>query len=134
METTTKITKANYYDAIIEAMTTGETPIAPEDIVAFCEREKEQLAHKAEKAKERAATKKIEGDALRDAVQAALTTELSTIADITARVEGEEVTVGKVQYRLNSLVAAGLATKGEVSIPATETTKARKVVGFAIAE
>ena len=56
---------------------------------------------------------------------------MASIADIAAAIADEEATVSKVQYRLNSLVKEGLATKGEITIPKTETSKARKVVAFA---
>ena len=91
----------------------------------------ELLDNKAAKAKAAAAKKKTEGDALRDAVQAVLTDELQTIADITAKVEGEDVSAAKVQYRLNALVGAGIAVKEQVTVGEGESR--RKLMAYRIA-
>ena len=58
------------------------------------------------------------------------TEDFEPIAEIAARIEGEDVTVAKVTYRLTSLVKAGEAEKSELTIPATENSKARKVQGY----
>ena len=91
----------------------------------------ELLDNKAAKAKATAAKKKTEGDALRDAVQAVLTDEFQTIADITAKVEGEDVSTAKVQYRLNALVGAGIAVKEQVTVGEGESR--RKLMAYAMA-
>ena len=105
-------------------------------ILEFCDKEVIALDNKNAKAKERAAKKRAEGDALTGIVLDELTDELETIADITLRVaarEGcEDVTVGKVQYRLSALAKEGRATKGEVVIPATETTKKSTKVAYSL--
>lgn len=93
----------------------------------------ELLDNKAAKAKANAAKKKVEGDALTDAVKAALTDELTTIADITEKVEFDgEVSVAKVQYRLNALEKSGKARKEQITVG--EGTSKRKLMAFAIAE
>jgi hypothetical protein len=65
-------------------------------------------------------------------VQAALTDEFQTIADIAAVVAetNADATVSKVQYRLGKLVEAGVAAKEQITIPATEGSKARKVMAY----
>ena len=118
-----KMTKKEMYSLIAELCADNA------DIVAFCENEVAKLDAKAAKAKEKAAEKKVEGDELRDAVQAALTDEFEPIADIAARVEGEDVTVAKVTYRLTALVKAGLAEKAEIKVSA-EGEKTRKIMGY----
>lgn len=133
-----KLTKRNVYEALINYATTGVmsydgNEITAEDLAAFAENEIVLLDKKAEKAKERAATKRAEGDALTDAVRDALTGEFEPIADIAARIEGEDVTVSKITYRLGQLVKAGEAEKAQITIPATETTKMRKVMAYRIA-
>lgn len=130
----TKITKREYFEAIIEAMETGEIKLDPKDVANFCRHEIELINAKNEKAKERAAAKAKEADALQEKVLAALSDELESIADIAAKIGDEEATVSKVQYRLNNLVKEGTAVKGEITIPKTETSKARKVVAFALAQ
>lgn len=104
-------------------------------VVAFAEKEIDKLDRKAAKAKETAAAKRAEGDILTDVVFDCLTDDLEPIAVIVERVcaqDGyEDVTTGKVQYRLSALAREGKATKGDVVIPATESTKKRTVTGYA---
>ena len=69
------------------------------------------------------------GDALREAVQAVLTSEFQTIDEITEKVEGEEVTKAKVTARLTQLVKAEIAEKTDVKNEETgKTVKAYKLV------
>ena len=127
-----KITKRDKLNAII-AMAKGEDfvlDVSKEDIVEFCVKEIEALDKKAAKAKERAAEKKSEADALCDKIAAVLGDEFETIADITAKIDDEDATNSKVGYRCNKLVELGVAVKGEVAVPATESSKARKLVAF----
>lgn len=126
---TTKITKRDRYNSIIAIL--GDTN---PDLVAFCQNEIALLDKKASKAKEAAANKKAEVDELTVAVQAALTDDYQTIADVAAAIEGEDVTTAKVSYRLNALVKAGVADKTEVTIPGGEGVKSRKVVAFKLAD
>lgn len=130
-----KLTKRSVYEALINYATTGVmsydgNEITAEDLAAFAENEIALLDKKAEKAKERAATKRAEGDALTDAVRNALTSEFEPIADIAARIEGEDVTVSKVSYRLTQLVKNQIAEKEQITIPAAEGQKARKIMGY----
>lgn len=122
-----KITKKDNFNAIIEVL----TEVGREDLAKVIEHEIELLDAKSSKAKATAAKKKAEGDALRDAVQAVLTDELQTIADITAKVEGEDVSAAKVQYRLNTLVGLGIAVKEQVTVGEGETR--RKLMAYRIA-
>ena len=71
---------------------------------------------------------------LTDAVAAVLTDELTTIADITAKVDGgEDVTIHKVTNRLTRLVSAGVAVKEQISVP-TADGKTRKVMAYKVAD
>ena len=126
----TKITKKMNYEAIIAYINGEDTIISEAQMIDFCEAQIAQLDKKAAKAKDAAAKKKDETDTLCDAIVAALTDELTSIPDITEKVEGEDITLGKVQYRLNKLVGLGLAEKGDITIPGGEGIKTRKVVGF----
>ena len=125
-----KITKREMYEAIIEMVNGGEMKYDATEFVAFCENEIALLDKKAVKAKERAAVKRAEGDELTAAVEAVLSDEFEVIADIAARVEGEDVTVAKVTYRLGQLVKAGKAEKTEMTLAGKEGQKARKVVAY----
>lgn len=126
-----KITKREMFEAIIALATGGEMKYEAEVFVNFCENEIALLDKKAAKAKERAATKKAEGDELTEAVRAAMSAEkFEPIADIAARIEGEDVTVAKVQYRLTQLVKNGEAEKEQITVPGGEGQKARKIMAY----
>lgn len=112
----TKITKRYIYEQLIALSETNEMELSMADLKVFAEKEIAQLDKKAVKAKERAAEKKAEGDALRDAVEATLTDTLQTVADVSAQIEGEDVTVGKIRTRLSELVRLGIAEKETVSV------------------
>ena len=129
----TKITKKEMYAAIKETFETGECKFDADVVIAFCEKEMAALNTKAAKAKERAAAKKAEADVLYDQVKDALSTEeFQTIADIAAVVAevNADATVSKTTYRLTKLVEAGLAEKTQVTIPAVDGGKARKVQAY----
>ena len=132
----TKITKREMYEAIKETFETGDCKFDAETVIAFCEKEIDALDAKAAKAKERAAAKKAEADALMALVEEALTDEYQPIADIAAVVaeKDADATVAKVQYRLGRLVEAGVAEKTQIAIEKTETTKARKIMAYRIAQ
>ena len=126
-----KITKREMFEAIIEAAKGAEFKFTAEDVIAFAENEIVLLDKKAVKAKERAATKRAEGDELTAVVRQVMSTEtFEPIAEIAARIEGEDVTVAKVTYRLTQLVKNGEAEKQELTIAGGEGQKARKVQGY----
>ena len=125
----TKITKRDYYNEIIKAMTTGEFDIDPELIAQFCKDEIALLDKKAAKAKERNAAKAAEADTLLAFVEAALSTdEFKTIKDITdaVLVYDPEATTSKVTNRLTKLINAEIAEKQEVSVTGANGTKAKR--------
>ena len=131
-----KMTKRNVYEALINYATTGVmsydgNEVTAEALAAFAENEIALLDKKAAKAKERAATKKAEGDELTADVRQVMSTDtFEPIAEIAARIEGEDVTVAKVTYRLTQLVKNGEAEKSELTIPGGEGQKSRKVQGY----
>ena len=131
-----KITKREMLVAIKETFETGSCKYEADVVKAFCDKEIAALDSKAAKAKERAAAKKAEADVLMDQVKDALTGEFQVIADIAAAVAevNADATVSKVTYRLGKLVESGDAEKTQVTIPATETTKARKVQAYKLAD
>lgn len=119
-----KITKKDWY-AQIRAVVEASDNEQKEGILGFIDHEVELLEAKAAKAAERAASKKADGDELRNAVQAVLTDELQTIDAITAQIEGEEITKAKVTARLTQLVKAEVAVKDMV-----KTEDGRKVTAY----
>ena len=131
-----KITKREMFEAIKETFETGSCKYDAAVVTAFCDKEIAALDSKAAKAKERAAAKKAEADVLMGQVEGALTEEFQVIADIAAAVAevNADATVSKVTFRLTKLVESGVAEKTQVTIPATETTKARKVQAYRLAQ
>ena len=131
-----KITKREMFEAIKETFETGKCKYDAAVVTAFCDKEIASLDSKATKAKERAAAKKAEADVLMGQVEAALTDEYQVIADIAAAVAAEnaDATVSKVTFRLTKLVESGVAEKTQVTIEKTETTKARKVQAYRLAQ
>ena len=127
-----KITKREMFEAIKETFETGSCKFDAATVMAFCDKEIASLDAKAAKAKERAAAKKAEADVLMDQVRDALTDEFQTIADIAAAVAevNADATVSKTTYRLTKLVEAGIAEKTQVSVPAVDGGKARKVQAY----
>ena len=132
--TTVKVTKRERYEsikALVEAVGAVEG-IDTDGIMAFCDKEIATLDTRAEKAKERAAEKRAEGDELQAAVLAALTDEPASRQEVTDRIEGEDVTLAKVGYRLTALVKQGLAVKEEIAVTG-EDGKSKKVAAYRLA-
>lgn len=132
-----KITKREMFEALKGLADSGalhmqdfNEAISDAAVSDFCANEIDLLDKKAAKAKERAATRKAEGDELMEAVAEALSEDFESIAAIAARIQGDDVTVAKVQYRLRKLAESGRAEKSEITIPGSEGSKSRKVVGY----
>ena len=118
-----KITKREMFEALVAHANAcdmdveiNDTAVTSADFVAFATKEIEQLDKKAVKAKERAAAKRAEGDALTEMVLNALTADFQTAADVAAQIEDEEATVAKVSYRLGALVKEGKAVKEDIKV------------------
>ena len=125
---TIKITKKDNFISIVNTLeAAGHT-----DLADVMKHEIELLDGKAAKAKATAAKKKTEGDELTAIVARTLTDELSTIADITAKIADANVSTAKVQYRLNTLVANGIARKEQITVGEGESK--RKLMAYALAE
>lgn len=123
---TTKITERMLLEAI--ATDTMDT-IAHEEFVAWAKKKIEQLDKKNAKAKERAAEKKAAADTLTEQVYEVVGDEFEPISEIASRIEGEDVTVGKVQYRLGALFKDGRVEKEQITVE-DEDGKKRKVMGY----
>lgn len=129
-----KITKRERYESIKALCDIVGDPegIDVAGIVAFCDKEIETLDARAEKAKERAAIKRAEGDELLEIVYNALTDEFETRDAITERIGDENISVAKVTYRLTSLVKAGRAVKDETNVTGADG-KNRRVSVYKLA-
>lgn len=126
-----KITKRMVLEAMIEeANGNGLTPeVTWDDVRNYAMNEISLLDKRAVKAKERAEKNKTETDELMEIVYEAMNDDFEPIADIAARIEGEDVTVGKVGARLRKLVEAGRAEKAELKVK-REGEKTRTLVGY----
>ena len=100
----TKYTKVDALHEIMEAMADNA------NVMAYCENELTLIDKKNAKARERAAAKRAEGDELQADVLAVITDAPQTRDDILAG----ELTVGKIQAKLNNLVEAGKIEKCKV--------------------
>ena len=121
-----RLTKKDYYALIKEVLEASDIE-AKSELLTFVEKQVEMIENKAEKAKARAAEKKIAGDELREAVKSVLTNEFQTADAITSQVDGEEVTRAKVISRLGQLVKNGEAEKTDVKTEDNRTVKAYKI-------
>lgn len=123
--TEVKKTKEMFYTEIKEMLIdAGYENI--EAHLEFIDKEIAALVNKREKAKERAAQKKTEGDELREIVYTLLTPELQTAEAILERIEGEGITKQKIVARLGQLVKAEKAHKEQIKI------EGRKVMAYRI--
>jgi len=121
-----KMTKKDYFNAIKEIIESTESELK-ETLIYFIENQIASIDNKAEKAKERAAEKKAEGDALRESVKAVLTSELQTADEIFSQLNGEDLTIAKVRARLTQLVNLGEASKEDVKTEDGKNKKAYKL-------
>lgn len=122
----TKMTKKMWFEEIRNIVEAADV----EDkagMLEFIDTQLAQLATRAEKAAERAAKKKADGDALRDAVEAVLTDELQTADEITAQIDEEGISKAKVTARLTQLIKAGKATKDIIKIEDSRKVTAYKI-------
>lgn len=120
-----KMTKAMWLEEIKGVVEAADYE-NKEGAIDFINKQIEALAAKAEKAKEKAAKAKAEGDELRAIVEGILTADAQPIDDIVAQIEGEDVTKAKVTARLTALVNAGIAKKEPVKVGS------RKVMAYSL--
>lgn len=92
--------------------------ISDTDAINFVDTYIAQLEAKNEKAKERAAAKRAEGDALKERVLGFVTDELQTADAIFAAMGDDdgELTIAKIRARLTQLVKAGSIVKEEIKV------------------
>ena len=107
-----KLTKKDYYGMLKDIVLTSDVD-NKEELEAFIDRQIEIIDNKAEKAKERAAEKKAEGDELRAVIKSVLTEDYQSADDILAQLEGEDLSKAKIIARLTQLVNNGDAEKAQ---------------------
>lgn len=132
MANTVKVTKKDVLSAIATVITedfevqVGDVTVTAADVNEYIAKTIDQLNAKNEKAKARAAEKRVEGDELRAKIAGILTDEFQTGEEITAEIGDPEVTKAKVTARLTQLVKNGEAHKTTI-----KTEDGRKVVAYA---
>lgn len=131
-EKVTKVTKKNVLNVLytliednFEAQD-GDVTVTAEDLRNYIDTTLDQLNAKNEKAKERAAKKRAEGDELLAVVEGLLTDEYQTGDEIAAQITDADVTRPKVTARLTKLIKAGKAHKAEA-----KTEGGKKVMVYA---
>jgi len=127
VKTNEKVTKKVILEAIRRVAEDGVdfgAEVTADDVLNYVDTTIAQLEAKTEKAKERAAKKRAEGDELRDKVKDLLTDDYQTVADIVAQIDDPEITNAKVVARLTALCKAGIVEKTELKVDK------RKVKGY----
>lgn len=119
-------TKRNALE-VIESVFNGGEVTNREDVLNYIAKEFAALDHKNEKARERAAERKANGDALRAALKEMVTDEPVTVKELVDRINwgaDKEVTTSMVIARMSQLVKAGEVEKVQVK------SDGRKLVGY----
>lgn len=118
-----KITKMVVLEAIKAAAERGVDfgdVVTAADVITYADKAIAQLEAKTAKAKEKAAERKADGDALRTVVESVISDDLQTIDTITAKVaktEGyEDITKSKVTARLTQLVKSEKVEKEQIKL------------------
>ena len=139
METTTqKITKRTILaqiDEIVEFIVAEEfdLDVDVDAIRNYIENEILLLDKKAAQSKARHDQERAKGDELRDRVYALIKPEVQVLNDLLTALNDNEVSQQKVTARISQLVKMGKVVREEVVIPATASTKARKITGYRLA-
>ena len=123
MTNTNKMTKNEILDVIAACFTTMENE-HKEDVLAYCAKEKESLARRAEKAKEYASKKRAENDALFDEIFNIMNENPMTINDIINSLPAENITPAKVTARMTKMINDNTVNRVMVK------QDGRKLVGY----
>ena len=111
------MTRREFYDFANSVFATIDAE-GKDEALSFIEKEIAALDAKNEKAKQRAAEKRAEGDALRAAIEAVIGEEPMTVNDILASVEAEypDITPAKVVARVRQSIENGVVVKETVKL------------------
>ena len=117
MENTVKKTKIMYFTELREmVMAAVEDQVQQDELLEFIDKQIMTLEKRKIAAAERAEKKRVESDALTDAIFAEIGDELITVDEIVAALDDEDVTRNKVTARLGKLVKAEKITKEPVKV------------------
>lgn len=127
----TKMTEREIYNAMIVGTIDAEV------MREFAEKKLAQLDKRNETAKVRAAKKRAENDVLTEKVFGYVTDDPQSREDIfNAMIEegNEDLTLGKVSYRLSALAREGRIQKTEATVGGNDGGKPRKVTVYMLNE
>ena len=110
-----KKTRKDYFKTLENIITSYDVE-DKDELVTFIEKEIEAIDKKAEKARERAAAKKVAGDELREKIKSKLTDEFQSADEITEAIEDTSATRAKVIARLSQLVKLNEVEKADAKI------------------
>ena len=133
-----KITKKMKFEGMIAYFKGEETDMTEAQFIEFCKEQIADLDKKATKAKERAAAKKAERDALYTVVASVMTDEFQTVANVFEQVaplvteDMGEVSTQKIISRISKMVEAGEVEKTQVTVEADG--KKRKCMAYKLAD
>lgn len=117
MENTIKKTKAMYFAELREMIIANvEDQERQDELLNFIDKQVEALEKRKVAAANRAERKKIESDALTDAILAQIGNNLITVDEIVVALDDEDITRNKVTARLGKLFKAGTIVKETVRV------------------
>ena len=112
-----KVTQKELFGQVIAIVEGADVDAAVKaELVAFLNKKVDQIDAKAAKAKEKAAEKKADGDALREEVFALVTDEWQTADAITDALGKEDISKAKVIARLTQLFKADMVEKEQQKV------------------
>lgn len=140
MSATKKITKKDHFAVLTAIVAAAEADgyelpegITYAGLTEFIDHEVELLEKKAESAAKRAADKKAVGDALREKVLNALSTDKDmTLAEIVAALDDAAISTQMVTARLTQLgeKGTGQVEKTQLTVEGVDGGKSRKVTAY----
>ena len=134
MENTVKKTKTMYFEELREmVMAAVQDQAYQDELVEFIDRQIDGLEKRRVSAANRAAKKRVESDAMTDAILAQLGDELITVDEIVIALDSEDITRNKVTSRLGKLVKAGLVEKEIVKVEGNKRMAYRLASGTIVA-
>ena len=124
---TTKITKRDYFAELATLVNDYAADDRKDALNDFITHEIEMLEHRAATARTRKAEK---DDEVMSAVMDALTgaEDFMTIGDVVAKINNDDITAAKVQYRLAKLTKDGMAESTDVKVGGNRILKAYKLL------
>lgn len=117
--------------AILDALHTYAGDKVPEALYFFLEDEISLLEKRSQKAKEKRDEKNAENEILDEKIISTLNKETYiSVNEVQNVLDDMNLTSQKIIARLTQLVNKNKVEKQQITIPATETTKARKAMGY----